>query len=219
MSGPADARPEDVARAEGLRAFPPAALLGWANATTSAVAAAGLAGLMVAAAHPRLALTLLGAAAALDRLDGFLARRLRQSSAFGAELDSLADALAFCALPAVAARDLLAPGPGGDAVAVLFAVCGLWRLAYFNVHGLQPGAAGGRFRGVPSTVAASWLLVLGTLLLHVPRAAGAAGADLAMAALALLMISRLPYPKDGPATLALYGLVPAAAAALWLWRG
>ena len=37
-----------------------------------------------------------------DKLDGWLARRLKQQCNFGAQLDSLADSLAFVAAPALA---------------------------------------------------------------------------------------------------------------------
>ena len=209
-------QPPAARRAPG-RLFPPAAFLGWANLTTSAVAAAGFLGLLLAPGHPRVAITLLCAATALDRVDGFLARRLGEESPFGAQLDSLADALAFCALPAALAHVLGARGPLGDAIPALFVLAGLWRLAYFNLYGLEEGRPGGVYTGVPTTIAASWLLIAAPLLVHLPAHWHGAALIVLTAALALLMVSRLPYPKNGPATNILYLLVPAATAAAWLW--
>ncbi len=200
------------------RAFPASAFLGWANLTTSGVAAAGFLGVLLVPAHPRVAVTLLCVATALDRLDGLVARRLGQVSAFGAQLDSLADALAFCALPAALATAVGGRGPLADAAAVAFVLCGLWRLAHFNLHGLGEGAQGGLYTGVPTTIAASWWLVLAPLLTHLPPASRAPAADVVTVVAALAMVSKLPYPKDGPATRVLYALVPAATAAVWLWR-
>lgn len=223
MSTPASARhdPGAPSAPQGRlvrRLLPVAALVGWANLTTSAVAASGFFGLLMAAGQPRVALTLLGAAAGLDRLDGFLARRLGEASALGAELDSLADALAFCALPAALGFALDRQGVLGAAAAALFLLCGLWRLAYFNVHGLAGEAAARRYTGLPTTIAASWWLIAAALVLHLPAAVARPLATALTVVLALLMVSRLPYPKDGPATRSLYLLVPAAIAAVWLWR-
>ncbi len=192
--------------------FPPAAFAGWANLATSAVAAAGFLGVVLAGGHPRIALTMLCAATGLDRLDGLLARRLGQVSAFGAQLDSLADALAFCALPAMLAHVLGARGPLGAAPALLFVICGLWRLAYFNVHGLETGAQGGRYTGMPTTIAASWFLVAAPALARLPGPVTTA----LITVLGLLMVSRLPYPKDGLPTKVLYLLVPCATVLVWL---
>lgn len=70
----------------------------------------------------------------LDGIDGRVARLLRGTSRFGAELDSLSDVTAFGFAPALvlylwALQDL---GRWGWIVALLFAVCCALRLARFN---------------------------------------------------------------------------------------
>jgi CDP-diacylglycerol--serine O-phosphatidyltransferase len=75
-------------------------------------------------------------AAILDGLDGRVARMTGTSSAFGEQLDSLADVVSFGVAPAVlvykwALSDF---DRGGLFVAFLFVVCGACRLARFNVQ-------------------------------------------------------------------------------------
>jgi CDP-diacylglycerol--serine O-phosphatidyltransferase len=73
-------------------------------------------------------------AAVLDGIDGRVARLLKGTSRFGAELDSLSDVTAFGIAPALilylwSLQDL---GRGGWVVALFFAVCCALRLARFN---------------------------------------------------------------------------------------
>lgn len=71
----------------------------------------------------------------LDSLDGRVARLTRTSSPFGAELDSLADMVAFGAAPAMIAFNwgLHNLGRIGWLVAFIYCSCGALRLARFNV--------------------------------------------------------------------------------------
>ena len=90
-----------------------------ANIVTSASLAAGVVALMLVA-DGRLgpAFVAVAVAAALDSIDGYLARRSRSCGPFGCQLDSLADLVAFGVAPAL----LLHQGPLG-AVAVLGLEC------------------------------------------------------------------------------------------------
>jgi CDP-diacylglycerol--serine O-phosphatidyltransferase len=90
----------------------------------------------------------IGISVLLDGLDGRVARMTNTTSAFGAELDSLADVISFGIAPAVLAffwgvqfLDAgAAPAIGeqiqrvGKLVAFLFLLCGAARLARFNVQ-------------------------------------------------------------------------------------
>lgn len=80
------------------------------------------------------AATAIVVAALLDGIDGRVARLLRGTSRFGAELDSLSDVTAFGLAPALilylwALNDL---GPMGWVIALALAVCCALRLARFN---------------------------------------------------------------------------------------
>lgn len=90
-----------------------------------------------------------------DALDGSAARMTGQSSEFGAQLDSLCDAITFGAAPAVLVwrfSDLL-PHRIAWAIGVIFALCVLIRLARFNVQTGEDDSHEG-FDGLPSPAAA-----------------------------------------------------------------
>ncbi len=93
-------------------------------------------------------------AAMLDGVDGRLARMLRSTSKFGAELDSLADAISFGVAPAMVLFLWAMNGAGsiGWALCLLHAVCCVLRLARFNTMVGQdlPHWAHNYFTGVPS---------------------------------------------------------------------
>jgi CDP-diacylglycerol--serine O-phosphatidyltransferase len=90
----------------------------------------------------------IGFSVLLDGLDGRVARMTNTTSAFGAELDSLADVISFGIAPAVLAYfwgvQFVDPGSApidfgqvqdiGKLVAFLFLLCGAARLARFNVQ-------------------------------------------------------------------------------------
>lgn len=95
------------------------------------------------------------AAAMLDGVDGRVARLLRGTTKFGAELDSLADAISFGVAPALIMYlwALNAAGSFGWALCMLHAVCCVLRLARFNTMIGQPDLphwAHNYFTGVPS---------------------------------------------------------------------
>jgi CDP-diacylglycerol---serine O-phosphatidyltransferase len=90
-----------------------------------------------------------------DALDGSAARMTGQSSEFGAQLDSLCDAITFGAAPAVIVwrfSDVL-PHRLSWAIGVIFALCVLIRLARFNVETSEDDSHEG-FEGLPSPAAA-----------------------------------------------------------------
>lgn len=79
---------------------------------------------------------LVGACVILDMLDGRIARLTNTQSEFGAQYDSLADAVSFGVAPALIAYAwalALVPRAGWPA-AFLFTACGILRLARFNVQ-------------------------------------------------------------------------------------
>ncbi len=68
-----------------------------------------------------------------DVLDGFTARRLTGHSALGGDLDSLADIVSFGVAPAALGFTLGLRGFWDALVLIYFVVCGISRLARFNV--------------------------------------------------------------------------------------
>ena len=145
-----------------------------------------------------LAVAALVFAAVLDGIDGRVARLLKASSRFGAELDSLADFVNFGVAPAIimfnwALEDLHSLGW----IAVLvFAVCSALRLARFNVSldaTDTPAWKSNYFVGVPAPAGAIILLLpiyVQDLGLHVPSLTPLV--LIYTLGIALLMVSRVP---------------------------
>ncbi len=136
-------------------------------------------------------------AAILDGLDGRVARLLKASSKFGAELDSLADFVNFGVAPAIvvftwALGDLRSMG---WIVVLVFAVCAALRLARFNValDEEEPDWKKDYFVGVPAPAGA--LIVMLPLYvdgLGVPVRDLAPLVLLYTLGIALLMVSFVP---------------------------
>jgi CDP-diacylglycerol--serine O-phosphatidyltransferase len=160
------------------------------------------------------------AAMVFDALDGYAARLSRTCSKFGAELDSLCDAVSFGVAPAFL---LLRLGPSYEpapllhqglyAIAILYLVCVVLRLARFNIESSTETTSQKRFRGLPSPGAAAGLAALAILYGELPGKLAhyfpAADPDMLRQSVqrfvefsapvgallvSLLMVSRLPYP-------------------------
>ncbi|KAF1351825.1 hypothetical protein BDV97DRAFT_367652 [Delphinella strobiligena] len=101
-----------------------------------------------------LALGLIPLGLFFDFFDGRVARWRNKSSLMGAELDSLADLISFCLSPAAAALAIGLRTTTDQFLLTSFALCGLLRLARFNVTaGSVPHDASGKakyFEGLPT---------------------------------------------------------------------
>jgi CDP-diacylglycerol---serine O-phosphatidyltransferase len=138
-------------------------------------------------------------AAILDGLDGRLARFLKGTSRFGAELDSLSDFVNFGVAPALILYfwDLHDLKSAGWIAAMVFAICGSLRLARFNVmieDPDRPAWTANFFFGIPAPAGAiTVLLPIYAVFLGVPRSGFLTWLTLFYTlAIALLMVSRLP---------------------------
>ena len=126
------------------------------NMFTIAGLCAGLSAIRFAmAGRWEIAVGLIVAAAIIDGMDGRLARLLKATSNFGAQLDSLADFISFGVAPAVVMHMwVLHEIKGlGWAITLFFAVCTALRLARFNTSLIEDKKApwqGQFFTGVPS---------------------------------------------------------------------
>jgi CDP-diacylglycerol--serine O-phosphatidyltransferase len=97
------------------------------------------------------AFALLPVALVLDILDGFVARKRRSHSVLGADLDSLADIISFGVAPAVIGFTLGLRGGWDIAILVYFVVCGLSRLARYNVTAVGLSDESGKVRHYEGT--------------------------------------------------------------------
>lgn len=135
-------------------------------------------------------------AAALDGVDGRVARMLKGQSRFGAELDSLADFVNFGVVPGLILYfwGLNELGAIGWIAALVFAICMSLRLARFNVMADDPNRpawAGNFFTGVPAPAGAIIVLLpIYVSLLDVPRLTTIA--CIYTLVIAFLLVSTLP---------------------------
>lgn len=137
----------------------------------------------------KMAAILILMAVLMDSLDGKVARHLQISSDLGRELDSLCDMVSFGVAPAVLlySQVLLAPYNNlGLAIALLFIICGAYRLARFNVLNLS-----GYFLGLPITIAGGILAILSLVAGHLHPFT----ILVLLLALSLFMISTVRIPK------------------------
>jgi CDP-diacylglycerol--serine O-phosphatidyltransferase len=89
---------------------------------------------------------LLFLAVVLDVLDGKIAGLLHQKNLFGKQIDSMSDLISFGVAPALLYYSMSSPGVLDIAVSLFFIVCGMLRLARYNI------SEGTGFAGVPITV-------------------------------------------------------------------
>ena len=148
------------------------------------------------------AVSAVAGAAVLDGLDGRIARALKGTSRFGAELDSLADFVDFGVAPALVlyVANLHAAKSFGWVAALLFSMACALRLARFNVMLDDPDQPAWRknfFVGMPAPAGA----IVGLLPIYLRFAFGLSASAPAAAfveslyvlAVAFLMASRVPH--------------------------
>ena len=138
-------------------------------------------------------------AAIFDTLDGRVARLLKGSSKFGAELDSLSDFVCFGVAPSLLLYVWTMKDAGrlGWAVVLLFSICCGLRLARFNTLLDEPDARPWSYRfftGVPAPAGAGLVLLpmvlsfqFGEEIFGRPQVVG-----VFLLAVAGLLISRIP---------------------------
>jgi CDP-diacylglycerol--serine O-phosphatidyltransferase len=141
-------------------------------------------------------------AGVLDMLDGSVARFTRTGSAFGAELDSLVDAISFGVAPGYIMYELFfADTQWSWILSYVYVTAVVVRLARFNIE--QGGEAKRYFHGLPSPSAGMLLAsyypfsrteFFATYLSDLPWQQIMA---IAMVLLGVLLVSHVPYGKVG----------------------
>jgi CDP-diacylglycerol--serine O-phosphatidyltransferase len=185
-------------RSRRFKAIPVRTLL--PNLITLLALCAGLTGIRMAIeGRLDLALAAIVFAALLDGIDGRVARMLKGTSKFGAELDSLADFVNFGVAPGLILYfwGLHELKSVGWIAAMVFAICAALRLARFNVMIDDPNKpvwAADFFTGIPAPAGAiTVLLPIYLNFLGLPNGLVTAWVVLFYTlAIAILMVSRLP---------------------------
>jgi CDP-diacylglycerol--serine O-phosphatidyltransferase len=130
----------------------------------------------------------------LDSLDGRVARMTNTQSAFGEQMDSLADMVSFGAAPALIAYVWALTGLGrwGWIAAFVYCACAALRLARFNVNTAVVDKR--FFQGLPSPAAAA--LVIGFIWLMTE--AGVKGAEVSWLMFGLTLYAGLTMVTNVP---------------------
>jgi CDP-diacylglycerol--serine O-phosphatidyltransferase len=159
-----------------------------------------------------------------DVLDGHVARISKSTSSFGAQLDSLCDAISFGAAPAFLMLKLVEAytplfhfenirysmlfGRAVYLIAIIYVMCAIIRLARFNVETTQDDSAHLSFAGLPSPPAAglivSMVILQQDFLPKVKEWSFLSSVNFELIAIlvlpivtlmaGLLMVTRIPYP-------------------------
>jgi len=159
-----------------------------------------------------------------DVLDGHVARISKSTSTFGAQLDSLCDAISFGAAPAFLMLKLVEVyliqlkfpddrlsvlfGRAVFFIAIIYAMCAVIRLARFNVENKEDESDHLSFAGLPSPPAAG--LIVSLVIFHqdfLPKISEKSGdffrafetivvwmLPVLTLMAGLLMVTRIPYP-------------------------
>ena len=133
--------------------------------------------------------------AALDAMDGRIARFVGKDTSFGIEFDSLVDLCTFGIVPATMIYLSVLSSPWGLVLAFLYLLCGALRLARFNVlsHNKEKTDL---FMGMPIPGAAIVLTQYVVFTQHAWETRHAALlAAVLVVSLAYLMVSRLAFDK------------------------
>lgn len=131
-------------------------------------------------------------AALTDRFDGKVARMLDVTSELGKELDSLSDLISFCVAPIIIAWKInfFHWGIPGYLISLIFPMAGAYRLAKFNTTTFD-----NVFRGVPTTVAGSFLAIDNLFNFYVDMKYGLTNVHRIITAVLILLLSYFMISK------------------------
>jgi len=138
----------------------------------------------------RMAIIMLFFAGVMDLFDGFVAAKLKQVSEFGKHLDTLVDFFTCVIMPIWMVFDLFDSHPALVTALVFYCICGLWRLANYNLVG-----GGLHFTGLPVPASMSivtvviWFVFMHTLSIWIVVGM--------FAMVGMLMVSAFPLAKYG----------------------
>ena len=167
--------------------------------------------------HIRLALTLYLLVILLDRIDGFVARKLDLTSDFGKQLDTLADAFNFCLFPALTAAYLFGFEYWWMLVFGGYILSGIWRLAHYNLIGTNEVNGIEYFSGIPTTLVGAWFLMLMSFHPIITPHLLITGLVVLFIVSAGLMLSSVRYAKEGWITQFTTVLTPVSVIMMWLY--
>ncbi len=145
----------------------------------------------------RYSLVFLILAGICDMFDGKVARmckRTEEEKEFGIQIDSLADTVNFVVMPVVMMLSLGMVSIHDTIVYCIFVLCGISRLAYFNVNASLDGPVK-YYNGLPVTSTAIIYPVLGLLHGQIPEGTFKTIYLIATLLIGILFVLRIKVPK------------------------
>ena len=138
-----------------------------------------------------------------DAFDGTVARtkkdRTEDEKSFGIQLDSLCDAVSFGVFPALLCYRLGVDGIAGVTILFVYCLCGIIRLAFFNVQEIKrqqtEDGCSKSYRGLPITSSSIILPVVYCLRFLLSKRAFAMVLHAVMAVMAFLFVLDFSVPK------------------------
>ena len=154
-----------------------------------------------------------------DLFDGMVARRCKRTEeekAFGIELDSLVDVMSFIALPICIFIAMGFVTPVHIVLYMLFALCGIARLAYFNIATADSEKAIKYYIGLPVTYTALIFPMLCLLSLVFVESVFVPVFTCAIAVVSVLQIIKIKVPKPKGIWYGIFGLMAIGMLAIFL---
>ncbi len=151
-----------------------------------------------------------------DLFDGAIARkckRTEEQKLFGIQLDSLVDVISFLALPICISLRVGMVQWYHIIVLIVFAVCGIARLAFFNVHSEETP---GFYRGVPVTYVALVLPLINLLSLMMTEKVFVTVYSVALIGIAFLHIFDIKVRKPAGVAYIFFALLAVGTCILYL---
>lgn len=157
-----------------------------------------------------------------DLFDGRFARlfkRDREALLFGVQIDSLADMINFIALPIVLLLTMGLNHPWHYAIYGVYALCGITRLAFFNIRDDAAGETPQYYSGLPVTYAALVIPAVHLITRYVPSAVGPVALPGCMALLAITFVLNIRIRKPRGVAYLFFLLLAALMITLTLMTG
>jgi len=171
--------------------FPPLKHLNIPNVLTTFGLIFGITAVYFLTHHDfRMAVICLFFASVMDLIDGYFAKKLNQTSDFGKYLDTLVDFFTCCIMPVIIVFQFFSGQPVIVIALIVYVMCGLWRLSYFNIIEAKT-----HFTGLP--VPGSMMIMTMVFYFVIYHSVPVFVAAIFFIAVGLLMISCIKLQKYG----------------------
>ncbi len=155
-----------------------------------------------------------------DLFDGVIARRCKrdeEEKQFGVQIDSLADMISFSAFPAVIMISMDS-GMIPTIISMFYVLCGIIRLAWFNMKTASAEGTGKYYIGLPVTYSALIFPVLWLLNGIIPDAVFAIVFMAAYVITAVMFILNVKIPKPRGIWYAVFGILAVTVTAVTIFK-